>query len=49
MPKIQSQVKLRGKTEKLSTEQRKEKPSEILMEAQGARRMGDPEKGRQRH
>jgi len=42
-------MKLRDETEKLSIAQRKEKPSEILIEAQGAQRMGDPEKGRQRH
>ena len=49
MPRIQSQMKLRDETEKLSTAQKKEKPSEILMEAQGAQRIDNPEKGRQRH
>jgi len=42
-------MKLRDETEKLSTAQRKEKSSETFMEAQGAQRMDDPEKGRQRH
>ena len=39
----------RNETEKLSTAQRKEKPSETLMEAQGAWRINNPKKGRQRH
>jgi len=42
-------MKLRDETEKLSTAQRKGKPSETLMKAQGAQRMGNPKKGRQRH
>jgi len=42
-------MKLRNETERLSTAQRKEKPSETLMEAQGAQRIDNPERGRQRH
>jgi len=40
---------VRDETEKLSTAHRKKKPSETLIEAQGAWRIDDPEKGRQRH
>jgi len=42
-------MRLRDETEKLFTTQGKEKPSETLMEAQGAQRMGNPEKKRQRY
>jgi len=42
-------MKLRDETKKLFTAQRKEKPNETFIEAQGAQRIDNPKKGKQRH
>jgi len=50
MPRIQSQMKLRKmRLRNYLQHTEKGEPSETLMEAQGARQVGDPETGRQRH